>query len=90
MSANLRKSIASRRRSTRSSSWRLFFEQVALMQVVEVLDGLLETDGDEEADRDGDDVDEKVGPGMSGLVGCVDVDHVGLSVWRCGLPVGVA
>ena len=46
-----------------------------LMAVVEVLDGLLEADGDEEADDDGGDVDEEVAPGAGGVVGGVDVEH---------------
>jgi hypothetical protein len=46
---------------------------VALMAVVEGLDGLLKGDGDEEADGDGGDVQEKVSPGVGGGVGWVDV-----------------
>jgi hypothetical protein len=44
-----------------------------LSMVVEGFDGLLETDGDNEADNDGSDVDEEVAPGVNGFVGCVDV-----------------
>jgi hypothetical protein len=39
------------------------------MAVVEELDGLLETDGDEQANDDGGDVDEEVAPGV-GFSGC--------------------
>ena len=46
---------------------QVVFELVALMKVVEVLDGLLEADGDEEADGDGRDVDEEVGQVWSDL-----------------------
>jgi hypothetical protein len=46
-----------------------------LITVVEEFDGLLEADGEEEADRDGANVDEEVGPGVSGFVRSVDVDH---------------
>jgi hypothetical protein len=46
------------------------------MAVVEVLDGLLEADGDEKADDDGGDVDEEVAPGVGGGVGRVYVEHL--------------
>jgi hypothetical protein len=39
------------------------------MAVVEVLDGLLEANGDEEAEDDGGDVDEEVAPRGGGVVG---------------------
>src|SRR5258708_17070369 len=39
-----------------------------LMLMMEVLDGLLEADGDEEAEDDGGDVDEEVTPGGGGVV----------------------
>jgi hypothetical protein len=58
---------------------QVVFELVALMKVVEVLDSLLEADSDEEADRDGRDVDEEVSPGVFGFVGSVDVEHGSLS-----------
>ena len=45
------------------------------MAVVDGLDGLLEADGDDEADDDGGDVDEEVAPGVGGAVGWVDVEH---------------
>jgi len=51
----------------------LGFELMALMVVVESFDGLLQGDGDEEADADGGDVDEEVAPGVDGFVGWVDV-----------------
>jgi len=43
--------------------------------MMEVFDGLLETDGDEQTDDDGRDVDEEVFPGVGGFVGRVDVEH---------------
>jgi hypothetical protein len=57
---------------------------VELMAVVEVLDGLFEAYGDEEAEDDGGDVDEEVAPGAGGVVGGVDVEHGGwvLRFWR--------
>jgi len=45
------------------------------MAVVEVFDGLLQADGDEQADADGAYVDEEVFPGVGGGVGRVDVEH---------------
>jgi hypothetical protein len=51
-----------------------------LMAVVDSLDGLLNSDGDEQADDDGGDVDEEVAPGVGGLVGRVDVEHGFLGV----------
>ena len=57
----------------------LFIERFAgfgdLMAVVEVLDGLLEADGEEEADDDGADVDEEVCQVVVGLLRGVDVEH---------------
>jgi hypothetical protein len=47
------------------------------MTMVEVLDGLLEADGDEDAEDDGGQVDEEVAAGSGGVVGRVDIDHVG-------------
>ena len=58
----------------------LAFEILALMVMVDGFDALLEADGDEQADADGGDVDEEVAPGVSGLVGRVDVEHWGLCV----------
>jgi hypothetical protein len=46
-----------------------------LTAVMEVLDGLFEADGDEQADDDGGDVEEEVAPGVGGGVGWVDVEH---------------
>ena len=51
------------------------FEGDALVAVVEGFDGLLEADGDEQADDDGGDVEEEVAPGVGGVVGRVDVEH---------------
>ena len=45
------------------------------MAVVEEFDGLLETDGDEQAEDDGGDVDEEVASGVGCFVGRVDVEH---------------
>ena len=42
---------------------------VELMAMMEVLDGLLEADGDDEAEDDGGDMDEEVSPGIGGVVG---------------------
>jgi hypothetical protein len=52
-----------------------FFELVALMEVMEALDGLLEADGNEQAYRDGGDVDDEVFPVVFGLVWDVDIEH---------------
>ena len=46
---------------------------VELMLMMEVFDGLLEADGDEQAEDDGGDVDEEVAPGGGGVVRRVDV-----------------
>jgi hypothetical protein len=43
--------------------------------MVKVLDGLLEANGDEQAEDDGGDVDEEVSPGAGGVMGGVDVEH---------------
>ena len=45
------------------------------MAVMEVFDGLFETDGDEETEDDGGDVDEEVAPGAGGVMRGVDVEH---------------
>jgi hypothetical protein len=42
---------------------------------VNALDGLLQPDGDEEADDDRGDVDEEVFPRMNGFVRRMDVEH---------------
>jgi hypothetical protein len=46
-----------------------------LMLVVEVLDGLLEADGDEDAEDDDEEVDEEVAAGDGGVLWWVNVDH---------------
>ena len=57
----LRFSARSRRRASRVS--------VNLMVVMDGFDGLLEADGDEQAEDDGGDVDEEVSPGVGGVFG---------------------
>ena len=53
--------------------------------LVDALDGLLESDGDEQADDDGGDVDEEVAPGVGGVVRGMDVEHGGLRLdWGPG------
>lgn len=56
----------------------IFLELMALMAMVDELDGLLEGDSDEQAEDDGGDVDEEVAPSGGGVVGGMDVEH------RCG------
>ena len=53
--------------------------------VVEVLDGLFEADGDEQAENDSCDVDEEIAPSGGGVVGGVNVEHRGglLGGGRC-------
>jgi hypothetical protein len=41
---------------------------MALVEMVNCLDGLLEADGDEEPDGDSGDVDEEIAPGGGGVV----------------------
>jgi hypothetical protein len=53
----------------------VFLELMALITVVDELDGLFEGYGDEEAYDDGDDVDEEVSPGAGGVVWWMDVEH---------------
>jgi hypothetical protein len=48
-----------------------------LMPVVEELDGLLEADGDEDAEDDRGEVNEEVAARGGGVVRWMDVDHVG-------------
>jgi len=64
----------------------LLHQHLSLVAMVEGFDGLLEADGDEQADADGGDVDEEVAPGVGGFVGWVDVEHgrVLSGVGRCG------
>ena len=45
------------------------------MAMVEKLDGLLQTDGDEQADDDSGDVDEEVLPGVRGFVRRMNIEH---------------
>jgi hypothetical protein len=45
--------------------------------VVEVLDGLFEADGDEDAEDDDAEVDEEVALRHRGVLRWVDVDHAG-------------
>ena len=54
---------------------QFFASLLQLVTVVEVLDGLFEADGDEEADDDGGDVDEEVSPGAGGVMCGMDVEH---------------
>ena len=51
------------------------FQLVALMTMMQGLDGLLEGDGDEQADADGGNVEQEVAPGVGGGVGWVDIEH---------------
>jgi hypothetical protein len=53
-----------------------FDKRLALVPLVKELDGLLEADGDENADDHDREMDEDVAPGVDGFVWCVDVDHV--------------
>lgn len=48
------------------------FELMALVEVVQGFDGLLERDGDEEAEGDGADMNPEIFPGMERVVGWVD------------------
>jgi hypothetical protein len=69
----------------------VFFEMVALVEVMEVFDGLLEADGDEETYRDGGDVDDEVCPGVFALVWTWTSSMRGpakKSGWEAG-PVGM-
>lgn len=53
----------------------LLFQLVALMMMMNGLYRLLQADSDEQADRDGRDVDEKIAQGVGGGVRRVDVQH---------------
>jgi hypothetical protein len=55
-----------------------------LVALVDVLDGLFEADGDDEAEDDGGDVDEEVFPRGSGVVSGVYVEHGGWLRCRVG------
>jgi hypothetical protein len=57
---------------------KVFLKLMALVTVMDELDGLFERDGDEEADDYGDDVDEEVAPGACCMVGGVDIEHWGM------------
>jgi hypothetical protein len=48
-----------------------------LVAVVDVLDGLLQADCDDQAQNNGGDVDEEVAPGTGGVVGGMHVEHGG-------------
>ena len=64
-----------------------FPSQLELLALLEVLDRLLDADGDEQANYDGCDVNEKVAPGVGGVVRRVDVEHLCSSHRRGGLIV---
>lgn len=53
------------------------------MTMVEELDSLFQTDGDDQADDDGGNVNQKILPRMDSLVGSVHVEHR-----RCDLRRG--
>lgn len=53
----------------------VILQLVALIPVMEELDGLFEADSDEEANNDGGDVDEEIAPGVGGVMGRVNVEH---------------
>jgi hypothetical protein len=50
------------------------------MAMVQVLNGLLKADGDEDAEHDDEEVDEEVALRHRGVLRRVDVDHVGSRV----------
>ena len=52
-----------------------FAEIATLVGAVDGFDGLLQADGDEQADGDGGDVNDEVAPSMGGVFGRVDVEH---------------
>lgn len=58
-----------------------------LLALMEVLDRLLDADGDEQAYDDGCDVNEEVAPGVGGMVRGVDVEHPSSSYRRGSLIV---
>jgi hypothetical protein len=63
---------------------QLIVQFLQLMLMVQVFNRLFEADGDEQAEDDGGDVDEEVAPGAGGVVGGVDVEHVGGLLLRSG------
>ena len=58
---------------------KLLMGLVREVAVVEVLDGLLKSDGDQKTENDGGDVDEEVAPGGGSVMCGMDVEH------GCGL-----
>jgi hypothetical protein len=58
---------------------QVFFQLMALVEMVNCLDGLFEADGDEEPDGDRGDVDNEIAPGSGGVVRRMDVEH---QCWR--------
>ena len=57
------------------SDAELFAEAGSLVMAMEGFDGLLEGNGDEQADTDGGDMDEEVAPGVGGVFRGVDIEH---------------
>jgi hypothetical protein len=55
----------------------VFDEGFALVPVVEVLHGLFEADGDEDAEDDDEEVSEEIAARHGRVLGRVDVDHAG-------------
>jgi hypothetical protein len=53
----------------------LVFKLLSLVAMMQNLDALLESDGNEKADRDGRNVYEEVFPSMDRRMGCVDFEH---------------
>ena len=53
----------------------LLFKLLSLVAMMQDLDGLLESDGNEKADRDRRNVYEEVFPGVDRQMACVDVEH---------------
>ncbi len=54
---------------------QVFAEVIPLMTMMEELNSLLESDGDEQANDNGGDVDEEVAPGVNRMMGWMDVEH---------------
>lgn len=63
-------------------------QPVGLVEVMEVLDGLLQADSDDQAADYGGDVDEELFPGAGSVVGRVDVEKV--SSGKIGSSSGMA
>jgi hypothetical protein len=53
----------------------LVLKLLSLVAMMKELDGLLESDGNEKADRDNRNVYEEIFPGADGGVGSVDIEH---------------